>query len=511
MKPVVLLILDGWGYSRETIGNAIANANLPIIRDIESKYPSLLLQASGPAVGLTHGESGNSEVGHLTIGAGRVIFQYLDRINKSIRSGDFFENPVFVEAANHVKTNNSKMHLVGLLGSNSVHSHISHIFALIDLAKKNGLSNVYLHLFTDGKDSGLEEAPELIERLNKYILDSATGSIATIVGRDIAMDRNNNWDLISDTCDLLIRAKGEKISDPAAALKLKYESGYTDINMVPMVINPEGKISDNDSVIFFNFREDRMRQLVSVFVKEDFKEFNPDMPRNLFIAGMTQYIEPTPNFHVAFPLRNINNSLPEVISKNGLKQLHIAETEKYAHVTYFFHGLRDLKLDGEEDVLIKSDRNPTENPRMKCDEITSHVVKSIESDAYDFMLINFANPDMLAHMGVYDQVVKGLEAVDENVGKIRDAVLAKNGFLIVTSDHGNAEQMVYKSGEPETRHNPSPVPIYFISGNFEGKTENTDFNEPGGFLSDIAPTVLEILGIQKPVEMTGESLLKLIQ
>ena len=209
---------------------------------------------------------------------------------------------------------------------------------LMDLAKKNGLSNVYLHLFTDGKDSGLEEAPELIERLNKYILDSATGSIATIVGRDIAMDRNNNWDLISDTCDLLIRAKGEKISDPAAALKLKYESGYTDINMVPMVINPEGKISDNDSVIFFNFREDRMRQLVSVFVKEDSKEFNPDMPRNLFIAGMTQYIEPTPNFHVAFPLRNINNSLPEVISKNGLKQLHIAETEKYAHVTYFFHG-----------------------------------------------------------------------------------------------------------------------------------------------------------------------------
>jgi len=522
LRPVVLTILDGWGYSKQKHGNAILNAKTPNIDSIQQNYPSLLLQASGTAAGMTWGESGNSEVGHLTIGAGRIVFQYLSRINKAISNGEFFENEVFKKAVSHVKTNNSTLHLVGLLTSGSVHAYLAHLFALIDLATKNQISNVKIHLFTDGKDSGLKEAPALIKKVKDYIDKSGFGSIATIIGRDFAMDRDKNWTYTKKAYDLLVHGDGDPVKsqgdngvgktlDIKNKLEEIYNFGITDSKLPPLVIDEQGLIKENDAVIFFNFREDSMRQLARSFVEQDFNIFPVERFKNLFVIVMTQYL--VDSLNVAFPIPRIKNGLAEVLNQNNKKQFHVAETEKYAHVTYFFNGLNNEPYSGETDVFIESKKELLENPEMRTPEIAEKVLESINKNSYDFYVINLANTDVLSHSGSFEATVKGVEAVDKAIGQLVGAVLEKDGTIIITSDHGNAEAMLYKSsGESETKHNDNPVPFYLIGKEFEKHRSDNDIEstmkQSSGLLADIAPTILELMNIEKPAEMTGESLLK---
>ena len=513
MRPLVLTILDGWGYSKQKHGNAILNAKIPNIDSVQQNYPSLLLQASGKAAGMTWGESGNSEVGHLTIGAGRVIFQYLSRINKAIDHESFFTNNVLTKAVRHVHENNSTLHVAGLLTSGSVHAYLAHLFALIDLAKRNNIINLKIHLFTDGKDSGLKEAPVLIKKVEDYLSQVGIGKISTIMGRDFAMDRGQNWDLTKTAYELLTAGAGEKTLDIYKKLDEYYSSGYNDSKIPPTIVDDTGIIGENDALIFFNFREDSMRQITSAFVENDFGIFDRKELNNLYVASLTQYIE-NPNLHVAFPIPEIKNGLAEALSKNNKKQYHIAETEKYAHVTYFFNCLKNEPFDGETDFLSESVRNPLENPEMKADEIAEKVLS--ELDRYDFFVINFANGDTLSHFGNLEIAVLGVQAIDKALGKIKSAVLEKGGTMIITSDHGNAEAMLYKSsGERETKHNDNPVPFYLVGKEFERRRSDENIEstmkQSSGLLADIAPTILELMGLEKPAEMTGESLLRLLE
>jgi len=512
MRPIVLAILDGWGYSKQKIGNAILKAQTPNINYIGQNYPSLLLQASGKAVGMTWGEPGNSEVGHLTIGAGRIIFQYMSRINKAIESGAFFENPVLLEALEHIKKNNSKLHIAGLLTSGSVHAYLGHISGLMNFAKKNNI-DLKIHLFTDGKDSGLKEATSTLKKAVEYMKsENGTGQIATVIGRDYAMDRNKNWDLTAQTYDLLTQGVGEDVSDVSARIERCYAEGITDGKIPPLVADRSGLIGSGDALIFFNFREDSMRQIARSFVEDDFNAFPRSKVSNLFVAGMTQYFE-HPSLKVMFPMPTIENGLTEALSKAGINQLHIAETEKYAHVTYFFNCLQDRKFPGEVDLLIESVKNPGNQPEMKAQEILARAVEELNKDFYEFMVINFANADILAHQGNFDKVVMGVEAIDKAIGALKDAVLAKNGILVITADHGNAESVVYHgSGSEETKHDPNPVPFHLIVGEYQRLRSDGEiaqsFSDVKGVLADVAPTILEIMGIEKPAEMTGESLIR---
>ncbi|MEK7076141.1 MAG: 2,3-bisphosphoglycerate-independent phosphoglycerate mutase [Patescibacteria group bacterium] len=513
MRPVVLTILDGWGYSKQKLGNAILNAKTPNIDSIQQNYPSLLLQASGKAAGMTWGESGNSEVGHLTIGAGRVIFQYLSRINKAIDNDSFFSNEVLTKAIGHVHENNSTLHLAGLLTSGSVHSYLAHLFALVDLAKKSNIINLKIHLFTDGKDSGLKEAPILIKKVEDYLSQIGIGKISTIIGRDFAMDRSQDWDLTKMAYELLTAGAGEKAPDIYKKLDEYYLNGFNDSKIPPTVIDNTGVIRENDALIFFNFREDSMRQIVEAFVGKEFNIFGKKELNNLYVASLTQYIE-NASLHVAFPIPEIKDGLAEVLSKNSKKQYHIAETEKYAHVTYFFNCLKNMPFDGETDFLSKSLKNPLENPEMKTGDIAEKVLS--ELDRYDFFVINFANGDILSHFGNLEAAVRGIKAIDNVLGKIKSAVLERGGTMIVTADHGNAESLTYKSsGESETKHNDNPVLFYLIGEEFERHRSDDDIastmKQSSGLLADIAPTILELMGIEKPAEMTGESLLKLLK
>jgi len=511
MRPMVLTILDGWGYSNQKHGNAILNANTPNVASIQQNYPSILLQASGKGAGMTWGESGNSEVGHLTLGAGRMVFQYLSLINKAISNGEFFENTVFKKAVGHVKSNNSTLHIAGLLTSGSVHAYLGHLFALIDLAVKNEIK-FKIHLFADGKDSGLKEGADLIKKLQDYI-PPGQGTIATIIGRDYAMDRNKNWDLTKKAYDLMVRGDGEKTPDIISKIKDLYNQGITDTKLPPLIVDEQGLIKESDAVIFFNFREDSMRQIVQGFVEPDFQNFSVERFQNLFVATMTRYLENSPN--VAFPLPEIKNSLAEVLDQNSKTQLHIAETEKYAHVTYFFNCLKNKPYGSETDIFIESEKKSNEHPEMKASEIAEKVATSINNNLYDFYVINFANADVLAHQGNLETAVKGVEAVDKAVGQLMGAVLEKDGIMLITADHGNAESMLYKSsGDKETKHNENPVPLYLVGKEFQ-KTRSEEeitrnLSQANGLLADVAPTILELMGIEKPAEMTGDSLLKIL-
>lgn len=512
MKPVVLTILDGWGYSRETLGNAVLGAATPNIDEIEKSYPSLLLQASGLAVGMAWGEAGNSEVGHLTLGAGRTIPQYLLRINKEIESGYFFQNRELAKAIDHAKLNKSKIHIIGLLGSGSVHSHFNHLLSLLEMMKRNGVSDYFLHLFTDGKDSPLYGSPSLIKKMEEYFPGNIN-RIATIVGRNYAMDRNNQWELTQKTYQLWTEGGGEKVQqDVFLAIQHYHEGGFNDSNIPPTTINSDGTIKDGDALIFFNFREDSMRQIIRVFIDEYFNYFERKQKKNLFIVAFTPYVESI-NLRVAYPAPYVVNGLSEYLSINGKTQLHIAETEKYAHVTYFFNCLRSKPFDGETDLFMESVPNPLDIPQMRASEISSKVIEELDREYYDFMIVNFANPDVLAHFGDLNKVIQGIESVDREVGRIKDAVLEKNGALIISSDHGNAERMVYKSsGDPETRHDQNPVPFYLVAEGLKKQYSQEEIDvlrrEPVGLLSDVAPTVLDLMGLKIPAEMTGESLLK---
>jgi 2,3-bisphosphoglycerate-independent phosphoglycerate mutase len=506
MRPIVLTILDGWGYSSVATGNAIANAKTPTLNDILQKYPSCLLQASGPAVGMTFGESGNSEVGHLTLGAGRVIFQYLTRINKAIATGQFETNTALQEAAHHTKTNNSTLHIAGLLTSGAVHAHFDHLVALVDFAKANQLP-YQLHLFTDGRDSGLKEAAELFKKLEQRI--GGLDTVASVIGRDLVMDRNNRWELIEGAFNLLTKAEGTETPDIYKALSDSYAKNVFDA-AIPGTVVHKHPIQANDAVVFFNFREDSMREIVQVFTDEKFDKFQRTLPANLYIASMTQYLE-SPLLHAMFPPPVINHALAEVLTENNKKHFHIAETEKYAHVTFFFNGLRNTPYEGETDFFIESLEGPIEHPEMRAADIAAKVAAELDHGAYDFYVINIANGDILAHLGNLEAATKGVEAADAALAIIREKVLEKDGVMIITADHGNVESMIYKTGEQETKHDDNPVPFMLIAKEYERQRTSQELEQtlgaPLGILSDVAPTVLELMQIKIPAEMTGTSLL----
>mgnify|MGYP001559767523 CR=1 FL=1 len=525
-RPFVLAILDGWGFGKKEVGNPIKQANTPIIDEVAREYPMTLLQASGQAVGMTWGESGNSEVGHLSIGAGRIVEQYFSRISRSISDKTFFSNPALAGAFMYAQKNRSKIHLIGLLTSGTVHAAFALVPALLDLAVQNNHPEVYLHLFSDGKDSGLQEGAKLLESVGNEMRSRNCGKLATVIGRNFAMDRDNNWELTQKTYELIAKGTGEKSSDLLATIKNYYQQGQNDSSMPPIVAEDSGfsGIADNDSLIFFNFREDSMRQILKPFIEPAFSLFpytaEPSGYRqridlkNLYVCTMTQYLE-NPAVAVAFPPPDIVNGLTEVLSASGKSQLHIAETEKYAHITYFFNGLKTKEFNGETDIFVESLKDSENNPAMKSWEIATKVAEEIKRDFYDFIVLNFANPDVLAHTGNFAATVKGIEAVDKAVGLIKDVVLGKDGILIVAADHGNAEGMIYKStGEAETRHEGNPVPFYLVAPQYQiNKTPEIIARETGeiaGILADIAPTILELMGIPQPAEMTGKGLLSIL-
>ncbi|MEK7615874.1 MAG: 2,3-bisphosphoglycerate-independent phosphoglycerate mutase [Patescibacteria group bacterium] len=472
MKPLVLAILDGWGYSLKRAGNPLLEARKPNLDYITNHYPLLLLQASGLAVGLNWGDFGNSEVGHLTIGAGRTVQQYSTRIGRAIKDGSFFSNKVLVDVFSH-----PRVHIIGLLTAGNVHADLSHLQALIEMGTT---SQIFLHLFTDGKDSGIHDGAGLLKKLPV--------SPTTIIGRNHGMDRDKNWDLTQQAYDLIALAKGEKTEDFTAKIEELYKQGTPDTKIPALAATTYEGTRPGDAFFFFNFREDSIRQLYSLF---------PDA------YTMTKYTDKDERFLFGPP--ELNNNLSELISKAGLTQLHIAETVKYAHVTYFFNGLKNEPYENENDVLIQSVKDIEAEPTMGAENVANRIVAELPN--YDVIVANFANADMLAHTGNYEATRTGVETVDNAVGIIMDAVLAQDGILLITSDHGNAEALIDRfTSEPESRHDGSPVPIYFI-GNQYNTTNYTLPTEPDGILADVAPTILELMGIPQPIEMTGVSLL----
>ncbi|WKZ27216.1 MAG: 2,3-bisphosphoglycerate-independent phosphoglycerate mutase [Candidatus Paceibacterota bacterium] len=510
-RPVVLAICDGWGFSRQSVGNAIFAAGTTNFDAIGKTYPSTLLQASGKSVGLDWGELGNSEVGHLSLGAGRIVLQYSARIARAIETKTFFANETLERATAHLQKTSGSLHLIGLLTSGTVHASFPLLIALIDYAKQKNITKLYLHLFGDGKDSGLKEAPELLAKVRKHIAESGVGVIATFVGRNFSMDRDNNWDLTAQAYALFTQGTGEKITDLEATLQSYYAKGTNDNAIPPLVLDEKGIVKDGDAIVLFNFREDSIRQLGQMFAQEPFDRVPVKRPQNTFCALMTPYFDQE-GLPVVFPAPSIKNNLAEFLSSQGLRQLHVAETQKYAHVTYFFNGLNNTPFPGEDDVLIESHKKAKEHPEMRAKEIADTVVEALQTDEYDFIVLNFANADILAHAGDLEGATKGAKLIDESIGRIRDAVLARNGIMIITSDHGNAESLVYKStGDIETKHNANPVPFYLIAQEYAGQRTIDHLSETKGdsmgVLGDVAPTIVALMGLQKPPEMSGDSLL----
>ncbi|QSZ27808.1 2,3-bisphosphoglycerate-independent phosphoglycerate mutase [Aceticella autotrophica] len=508
-KFVMLVILDGFGMTDEIEGNAIYAAKKPNLDYYFKTYPNTTLKASGLAVGLPEGQMGNSEVGHLNIGAGRVVYQELTMISKDIEEGGFFKKKEFIDAVDNVKRNGSKLHLLGLLSDGGVHSNITHLFALMKLAKEQGLNEVYVHAFLDGRDVPPACAKVYLEKFEEKAVEMSIGKIATISGRYYAMDRDKRWDRTKKAYDAIVLGKGAYADSPIEAIDKAYAKDVTDEFVEPTVILKNGKpvatVNKNDSIIFFNFRPDRARQLTEALINEAFNQFereNGYIP--IYFVSMTQYDETFKNIHVAYKPHILKNTLGEYLSKNGIKQLRIAETEKYAHVTFFFNGGVELPNKGEERVLIPSPKVATYDlkPEMSAYEVTDTVIPRILSEQYGFILLNFANPDMVGHTGVFDAAVKAIETIDECIGRIVKAVEKTGGTILITADHGNAEEMIDPvTKKPHTAHTTNPVPFIIIG---EG---DLDLRKDGK-LADIAPTVLDIMGLAKPQEMTGESIIK---
>lgn len=507
---VTLVVMDGYGINKNLKGNAIANAHTPNLDRFYKEYPNTTLKSSGMAVGLPEGQMGNSEVGHLNIGAGRVVYQEFARISKSIDDGDFYTNEVLVEAVDNAIKHNSALHIMGLLSDGGVHSHITHLYALLKLAKDKGLERVYVHAFLDGRDVPPACANEYITALEKKMAELGVGRIATVEGRYYAMDRDKRWERVKLAYDAIVDGIGIQVNSAVEAVNKAYERGETDEFVKPSVVmdgdKPTATVKPNDSIVFFNFRPDRARQLTRSFIYEDFDSFERRrgyIP--VYFVTMTQYDETFGDLvHVAFePIKKMENTLGEYLSKNGIKQLRIAETEKYAHVTFFFNGGIEEPNENEDRVLIPSPKVPTYDlkPEMSAYEVTDELVKRIKSKEYQFILVNYANCDMVGHTGVYEAAVKAIEAVDQCLGRVVDAVREQNGVVFITADHGNAEQMIdYETGEPMTAHTTNVVPFIAIG------VGDVKLRE-GGKLADIAPTVLDVMGLAKPKEMTGESLI----
>ncbi len=503
-KPLMLLILDGFGIREENEFNAIKNANTPNIDYLFKNYPNSKLIASGEAVGLPEGQMGNSEVGHLNIGAGRIVYQDLTRISKAIKDNSFFENKVLIEAANTAKKYNSRLHLMGLLSDGGVHSHIEHLFALIELAKKNQVPQCFIHCFMDGRDTPPTSGKKYLEQLTQFIQNLDYGSIASVSGRFYAMDRDKRWDRIYEAYKVIVNGESDIYSDAVAEIQNRYSKNETDEFIKPFLVNKNGVIKDNDVVIFFNFRADRAREFTRALNEKGFDKFDvSNRPLLSYYVTMTLYDEGF-DFPVAFPPEKLKNILTEVLSNRGMKILKIAETEKYAHVTYFFNGGEETPFKNEDRVLIPSPKDVKTydlKPEMSAFLITEEVLKRIDSDKYDFIVLNFANCDMVGHTGVYEAAIKAVETVDICVGKIYKKIMSKGGAILLISDHGNCEEMVDKNGKPHTAHTTNPVPFIFISS-LKDKICTKD-----GILGDIAPTILKIAGVPKPVEMTGKELL----
>lgn len=520
MKPVVLIILDGFGISSEIKGNAIANAKKPNIDFIEKNFPFTLVQASGILVGIPWGEPGNSEVGHIAIGTGQIWHQPLTRISLAIQNGTFFQNPVLKEAAKHAKENKSDWHLVGLLGSGSVHSYIDHLYALLEMGKNENVGKIWIHLFTDGRDSPPKESATFIQNLIDRLKWLGIGEIASVTGRIYGMDRNSNWERTKKAYDLITEGKGEPTTDFVQSIKKQYRAEITDEFLEPIFLADESEkpkcvVKNNDVVIFFNFREDRTRQITRAFAKPDFSDFKTKPLKNLFVASLIKYEKGT-NANTIFPTLELKHYLSKILAENGKIQFKVTETEKYAHITYFFNGGREEIFDGEERKLISSLPGVTfaKNPQMKAYEISKEITKAIESRSYDFILANFANPDMVGHTGDYNETVKAVEIVDECIGEIIKASLENNYALIITADHGNAEQKINPiTGERQTEHTTNPVPFYLIMN--ELKKEKTpqkiaelkNPNNSSGILQDTAATILDLMGIPAPMDFDGKSLL----
>lgn len=521
-KPIVLVILDGWGVSPRTEGNAILQANKPNLDKYQKLYPHCLIQASGIAVGLTWGQTGNSEVGHLSMGSGRVFYQSLPRISLAIQDGSFFENPALSGAIKHVKDNNSTLHIMGLMGSGGVHSHFEHLLALLDLAAKEQVDIVKIHVFTDGRDAGIKEGIHYLNRLNKKTEQVKVGKIVSMMGRFFSMDRSNNWDRTEKAYKCLVSGIGEKVDNLEKSLLKYYEQGITDEFIPPTILGSEENamadaIKPNDAVIFFNFREDRARQLTKTFVLPSLSKFERgELLSNLFFVSMTEYEKDLP-VEVAFPSLEVTETLGSVLSRNGQTQLRIGETEKYAHITYFFNGGVETAYPGEERILIPSlpISSYAEAPEMRAPEITERVIKEINQNRYSFILINYANPDMVGHTGDFEATKKAVEILDTLLGNVVENVLALDGIVIITGDHGNAEEVLnLQSGVMDTEHSGNPVPFYLIGNAFKKQKTQEEILKfasiPMGILADVAPTILELLGLPKPDEMTGMSLLRTI-
>jgi len=500
--PTTLIIMDGFGLSDHVDGNAIHAAQTPRLNQFYQEFAHTTLLCSGLDVGLPDGQMGNSEVGHTNIGAGRIVFQDLPRISKSIADGDFFENPAYIHAMDNCLEHNTSLHLMGLLSDGGVHSHLEHLFALLKMAKDRGLEQVYIHAFLDGRDvsptSGVDFVTQTVEKCREL----GIGKIATVMGRYYAMDRDKRWDRVEQAYDAMVYGESAHFNAlPVAAVKDSYHAGITDEFMEPVVCDPNGTISDNDSVIFFNFRPDRAREITRALVDPDFDGFTRQFFPLTYVCN-TEYDATMPNVEVAYPRNSVRNGLGEYLSQMGLTQLRIAETEKYAHVTFFFNGGSETVFPGEDRVLIASPKVATYDlqPEMSAVEVCDRCVECIESGLYDVIILNFANCDMVGHTGVYEAAVKAVETVDECVGRVVDTTLKMGGIAMITADHGNSEQMTESDGSPMTAHTTNPVPFILCGAGTELRKD--------GRLADIAPTILDVMGLACPEEMDGKTLIE---
>lgn len=502
-QKVGLIILDGWGIGDQSKADAIFNANTPVMDSLLEKYPHSTLTASGEAVGLPDGQMGNSEVGHLNIGAGRIVYQELTRINKSIRDGQFFNNPTLVDCFEKAKKSGAKVHFIGLVSNGGVHSSQEHLHALLNMAKKHELTHVWVHAFTDGRDCDPKSGLGFIQKLEEHMKQS-TGKIASIVGRYYAMDRDNRWERIQVAYDAMVKGIGTPFSNAAKAIEASYEEDITDEFIRPLVSSSgEGLIQDGDTVICFNFRTDRPREISQVLTQQAFPEYGMK-PLHIDYYTMTRYDAKFKNVHVIFEKDNLHNTLGEILSKMDRTQVRIAETEKYPHVTFFFNGGREKEFKGESRILVKSPKVATYDlqPEMSAPEVKERILEKLKTDEPDFFCLNFANPDMVGHTGVYEAIVKAVETVDKCLGEIVDLCTKLNYELVIIADHGNADVAFNADGSPNTAHSLNPVPVILVT-----KKEGIHLNS--GILADVAPTILDRMRIAAPLEMEGKTLVAL--
>jgi 2,3-bisphosphoglycerate-independent phosphoglycerate mutase len=505
-RKVILVIMDGWGLGKVRSSDAIQNANVPFVSSLYAKYPNTTLTTCGEAVGLPEGQMGNSEVGHLNLGAGRIVYQELQRINVAIRDGELAKNEPFLASINYAKTQNKPLHLLGLVSDGGVHSHINHLKAILDVCQQQGLQQVYIHAFTDGRDCDPKSGLGFIEDLQQYI-DKTVGRIASVSGRYYAMDRDNRWERVKLAYDAMVKGIGEKAASAVEAVQHSYAANITDEFIKPVVIvdeenKPIVTIQDGDAVICFNFRTDRCREITKALTQMEFPQYNMH-PLQLNYTTMTEYDATFKNVHVIFATDNLNNTLGEIIEQNGLKQIRIAETEKYPHVTFFFSGGREKTFEGESRIMIPSPKVATYDlkPEMSAIEVTDAIVPEIEKEEASFICLNYANADMVGHTGVWEAAIKAAETVDRCVERVVTTALQHGYTVFLTADHGNADYMINDDGTPNTAHTLNPVPFFIIDKEWKGQIQP-------GKLGDLAPTILHMMGLNIPLEMTGNILIK---